>query len=81
MTNDNDSVTAISQGQAEWDFSIATGCIVTMCLSYLAQIVRLKTMPLETRNRFTMTIWWSHFINLLMLETKEIIFVSISITD
>ena len=38
-------------------------------------------MPLETRNRFTMTIWWSHFINLLMLETKEIIYVSISITD
>ena len=60
-----------------WDFSIATGCIMTLILGYLVQIVSLKFKSLETRNRLTMTIWWSHFLNMITLELKQTVLVSI----
>ena len=59
-----------------WDFSIATGCIMLIIIGYLTQIVRLSFWPLETRNRLTMTIWWSILLNMITLEIKQIILLT-----
>ena len=47
-----------------WDFSITSACTISLGVAYIAQCVRLKNMPLESRNKLTMTIWWSLFFNL-----------------
>ena len=57
----------LDKSQLIWDFSIATGCVMTLILAYVAQIVRVSFLPLKTRNRLTMTIWWSHLLNMVML--------------
>ena len=72
---------SLDENDLIWDFCIATGCVVTLILAYLAQIVRVSFFPLSTRNRLTMTIWWSHFLNLLMLEFKKIAFICIKMSS
>jgi len=64
-----------------WDFSITTGLTVWVALLYLAQCVRLAHMPCETRNKLTMTIWWSIFLNLVAWECKNIILFSLNLSN
>ena len=67
--------------QNEWDFSIATGCLVALLVAYPAQIVSLYFKPLDARNKLTMTIWWSLFISMLVIEIKNTIFIMIEDTN
>ena len=54
-----------TSNQKMWDFSITSACTISLGVAYIAQCVRLKNMPPESRNKLTMTIWWSLFFNLL----------------
>ena len=61
-----------------WDFSIVTGLIVSLSTMYTIQCVRLLHMPIETRNRLTMTVWWSLLFNLIALEIEDIIMLALN---
>ena len=63
--------------RTQWDFCIATGCIVTLGLAYLVRIISLYHKPLETRNKLTMVIWWSFFFSILVLQIKLTVFFSV----
>ena len=54
-----------------WAFSVITGLVVTLSILYLANCIRLKYMPQETRNKLTMIIWWSLFLNLVALQIEN----------
>ena len=63
---------------AQWDFSIITGILLACITLYFAQCVRLYFMPLETRNKLTMIIWWSILLNLVALQFQYTVLISIS---
>ena len=65
----------------EWDYSIASACIISLLVAYVAHIVSLYYRPLDTRNKLTITIWWSLFISMLVIEIKNSIFVAIEDTS
>lgn len=52
---------------SQWDFSIITGILSACIVLYVAQCIKLMYMPKETRNKLTMTIWWSILLNLVAL--------------
>mgnify|MGYP007082967063 CR=1 FL=1 len=62
-----------STAEHQWDLSITTGFTVGLIVIYLVQCVHLYHMPMETRNKLTMTIWWSILLNLIAWEIKNII--------
>jgi len=70
---------AASFNDKEWDYSITTGLTITLITIYLIQCVRLHNMPIETRNKLTMTIWWSIFLNLVALESKNTILICLNL--
>lgn len=70
---------ATSFNDKEWDYSITTGLTITLIAIYLIQCVRLHFMPIETRNKLTMTIWWSIFLNLVALESKNTILICLNL--
>ena len=37
-------------------------------------------MPIETRNKFTMTVWWSIWMNLVALEIRNIIMIVLDLS-
>ena len=65
----------------QWDFAVTTGMNVALAVCYLVQCVRRNHMPCETRNKLTMTIWWSIFFNLVALLVKNIIMLNLRLTS
>ena len=63
--------------RTQWEYCVATGCIVTLCLAYFVRIISLYHKPLDTRNKLTMVIWWSFFLSILVLQIKQTIFFSV----
>lgn len=73
-------VISVPQEHQQWDFSIANGCIVSLLLAYTVRIATIRFEPLETRNKLTLTIFWSHYLNILTLEIKKCVFVTFQMT-
>ena len=65
----------------QWEFCITTGILVTLIVVYLAQCVRLSHMPVKTRNKMTMTIWWSILLNLVSFQVRNVIMILLDIKN
>ena len=71
----------MTEANSQWDFSITSGFTISLAVIYLAQCIRLQHMPIETRNKFTMTVWWSIWMNLVALEMRNIIMISLDLSE
>ena len=60
---------------------MASGVIIAVMVLYLANIIRLSYMPCKTRNKLTMTIWWSIFMNLCALQIRNVIMICLDLTN
>ena len=60
---------------------MTSGGIIAVMVLYLANIIRLSYMPCKTRNKLTMTIWWSIFMNLCALQIRNVIMICLDLTD
>ena len=69
----------VTDQNKQWDFSFTTGVTISLAVIYLAQCIRLQHMPIETRNKFTMTVWWSIWMNLVALEIRNIIMIALDL--
>ena len=68
-----------ASSSGEWDFSIVSGWIESVSVIYIIQCVRLHHMPLDTRNRLTMIIWWSLLLNLIALQLENCILLALNL--
>ena len=71
----------VTASAKQWDFSVTTGLIIALTVIYLAHITRIRFMPCKTRNRLTMTIWWSVFYNLVALEIHNVIMICLDLSN
>lgn len=67
--------------QKQWDFSVTSAILTTLMVLFLANIIRLSYMPYVTRNRLTLTIWWSMLLNLVALQIKNLILICLDLKD